>query len=144
MSVIALITESQKHRARCTPHTPMLTAAYLMVDLGLNALAVIGEDDELCGIITDHDVMRGLVANKGQLANDNVSNWMTRKVITCNAGEKPDAALRVMGRHKIRHLILMENHKPIGILGIRDLLSKVHADDELAMNVLRDMSVAVR
>lgn len=123
----------------------MLTALYLMVDLGVNALAVIGDGDELSGIITDHDVMRGLVANKGHLASDTtVSNWMTRKVITCDAGTKPDAALRLMGRHKIRHLILMENQKPIGILGIRDLLSKVHADDELAMNVLRDMSVAVR
>ncbi len=144
MSVGILANLKGEILARCSPWSPMLKAVYLMVDLGVNALAVIAENDELAGIITDHDVMRGLVANKGQLDGETVSSWMTRNVITCASTTKLDAALRTMGQHKIRHLVVVEGQRPVAVIGIRELLAKVHADDELALGVLRDMSVAVR
>ncbi len=62
----------------------------------------------------------------------------------CHSNMRLDVVLRLMGQHKIRHLVVVEGKKPLAVIGIRELFSKVHPDDELAIGVLRDLSVAVR
>jgi signal-transduction protein with cAMP-binding, CBS, and nucleotidyltransferase domain len=49
-----------------------------------------------------------------------------------------------MGKHKIRHLVVTEADRAIAIVSIRDVLSQIHHNDELEVNVLRDMALASR
>lgn len=144
MSIAVFFEDAKKSIASCSVHTKVLSAVYLMVEMGVNALAVLGKEDGLAGIITDHDVMRGLVANKGNLGSDIVANCMTKNVITCSKDIDLGAAVSMMARHHIRHLVVVENKRVLGIVGIRELLAKVHKDDELEKQVLRDMVIAAR
>lgn len=144
MSIAVFFESGKKSLASCSVQTQVLSAVYLMVELGVNALAVLDKEDNIAGIITDHDVMRGLVANKGNLGSDTVANWMTKSVITCSKDIDLGAAVSLMARHHIRHLVVVEKDQLFGIIGIRELLAKVHNDDELEKQVLRDIAIAAR
>jgi CBS domain-containing protein len=113
-----------------------------MVDMHVNALAILSHDQSLAGIITDHDVMRALYKNSGQLEDSIVGDWMSPHVKTCSVSTKLAEAMKQMGRHKIRHLVVEEDGKPLAIIGIRALLAKIHEIDEMEINVLRDIAVA--
>lgn len=126
------------------PDQHLLDAARLMVSRNANALAVLAPDGKLAGILTDHDVMRALVSGDGDIEGQQVGAWMTHNVVTCAADARLDEALGKMGRHRIRHLVVVADGRPVGVLGIRALLAKIHQQDELEINVLRDVAVASR
>ena len=54
-----------------------------------------------------------------------VSSIMSTKVVTVKAAEKVGAALRLMVRHKIGSIIVVEKGKPVGILTERDVTTKI-------------------
>ncbi len=142
MTVKTLFSAANYNLATCFPDTPLKDVVDDMVQRKENAVCVINEDKSLAGIVTDHDVMRALAKNHGKLDDATVASWMTSHVITCDCDTKLSAALKLMGRHKIRHLIAVENNRPVAIIGIRAALAKIHEDDEMEINVLRDITTA--
>lgn len=109
-----------------------------------NAVAIINDQNALRGILTDHDVMRALHASDGHLGSFKVCDWMTANVITCTLDTKLSAALRILGRHRIRHLVVIEGEKPIAVVGAREILGKLHDNDVLEINTLRDIAILPR
>ncbi len=126
----------------CHPSDRLERVVARMVENHLNALAVLEADGSLAGIVTDHDVMRAIYEGQGRLGSQLVSDWMSRQVVTCPLGTKVTDALRIMGVHKIRHLVIADGDRPVAVLGIRAILSKIHQDDELEKRVLRDLAAA--
>jgi len=115
-----------------------------MVELGVNALAVMDRRGQLVGVLTDHDVMRALADCNGRLTDEPVSLQMSSKVVTCSADTKLTQALSLMGKHGIRHLVVTENKLPIAMLSIRNILAKIHENELLEIEILRDIAVASR
>ncbi len=144
MSVAALINTETTELAKCRPDQTLFEAVKTMTDRSINALAVIEKNYRLSGILTDHDVMRALAARDGQLEGEIVSGWMTHNVISCSPDTKLTEAVRLMGRHRIRHLVVIDSYKPVAVLGIREVLAELHQQDELEIGVLRDVAVASR
>lgn len=142
MTVRTLINSPNHYLATCPINMPLIDAVNEMVRRKENALCVVNSDGTLAGIITDHDIMLRLSKNNGQLGDGTVTDCMTHSVITCDCDTKLDVAFRMMGRHKIRHLVAVENGKPVSIIGIRAALAKIHEDDEMEINVLRDITTA--
>lgn len=126
----------------CRPSAPLTEAIKIMVENGLNAVAAADDHGALVGILTDHDIMRALHAGGGQLGGASISDWMTRDVVTCRRETKLADALRTMARHGIRHLVVTDRKKPLAVIGIRKILTKMHEDDELEISVLRDLANA--
>ena len=144
MSVQSLLGKPDLALLACAPHDLLSDACALMVKNKVNAIAVIEDGLHLVGILTDHDVMRALDGRAGKLGVAPVFDWMTDKVITCSPDTKLTQAIRLMGKHGIRHLVVVDGTTPIAVLGIRAVLSKIHEQDEMEINVLRDMAVAHR
>lgn len=142
MSVNSMIHPETHEMLSCSPQMLLKEAVDQMVAKHENAMIVLNKDGSLAGILTDHDVMRTLSQNSGQLADEQAGTWMSKEVVTCGCNSKLTEAMTLMGRHKIRHLVAVENDRPIAIIGIRALLAKIHEIDELEINVLRDIAVA--
>lgn len=142
MSVKSMINPETHELLSGTPDMPVIQAVKQLVAKHQNAMVVLNNGGALAGILTDHDVMRALSYNNGQLGDEKISRWMSDKVITCDTGSRLTDAIYLMGRHKIRHLVAMEGDKPVAVIGIRALLAKIHENDEMEINVLRDMAVA--
>jgi acetoin utilization protein AcuB len=57
-----------------------------------------------------------------------VKNWMSRKVVTIDAEESMQQAIKLMKEHNIRMLPVMKRNKLVGILTDRDLKSASASD----------------
>lgn len=147
MSVHALIERTDIRSAFCTEDISLFEAAEKLVKLNVNALAVTSNRGTLRGIITEHDILRTIVdfiKTDGWLDDLHVGRWMTENVITCDVNAKFTEAMDLMGKHRIRHLVVMSGGKLLGVLGIKDVLESIHKNDALEANVLRDIALVAR
>ncbi|MBY8885609.1 CBS domain-containing protein [Streptomyces sp. PTM05] len=96
-------------------------AAQLMRDLGVGALPISDENERLCGILTDRDIVVGCVATgrdpsrvtAGELAQG-TPRWI-------DADADVDEVLREMESHRIRRLPVIENKRLVGMISEADL-----------------------
>jgi CBS domain-containing protein len=144
MTISTLLAKQQYPLAKCHPDNSVLQAAHEMASKKANALAVIANDGKLAGIVTDHDIIRCLVARNRELDLEVVRAWMTPKVITCQPATSLKDAIELMARKRIRHLVVVESSRAIGVVGIRELLAAAHEEDMLEKHVLRDLVTAGR
>lgn len=144
MSVLNLLGSPARDLLYCSPEDELLDVVCDLVNNNANAIAVLDHEDNLVGILTDYDIMRALANARGDLTGFVAREWMTEKVIACNFDTKLTAALKMMGKYGIRHLVVTDCGVPVAILGIREVLAKIHEQDELEINVLRDVAIAVR
>ena len=140
MTVRSLVKSlAQKRPPFCSPEFGLFDAAVEIARLNVNALAVV-DHGRLAGILTDHDIIRALADTGPEFGNQRVSDWMTAPVVTCGIDTRLSAALNLMARHRIRHLVVTNGDSVVTVLASKDVLAKIHADDELELNVLRDMA----
>lgn len=147
MSLNSIVTIDKKPLIHCLPCDFIDEAISIMIDAGRNAVAVMEGGTTLRGILTDHDIIRAVHDSQGKardISGLKVQDWMTSKVITCPLDTKLTDALRLMGKHKIRHLVVTGIDQAIAIVSIRDVLSQIHHNDELEVNVLRDIAIVSR
>lgn len=144
MSVLNLLGSPAKELLYCSPEDEVLDVVCDLVNNNVNAIAVLDHEKNLVGILTDYDIMRALANACGDLTGFVAREWMTERVIACNFDTKLTDALRLMGKHGIRHLVVTDCGVPVAILGIREVLAKIHEKDELEIRVLRDIAVAAR
>jgi CBS domain-containing protein len=135
------VVDAQKSTKQpfCEPAATVLDAAVKIAELDVNALAVV-QDGTLAGIITDHDIIRALADSGANLSAAKVRDWMTSKVVTCSLDDKLSKALNLMAGHKIRHLVVVEDDRPVAVLGSKELLTRIHENDDLELRVLRDLA----
>ena len=107
-----------------TEDATLASAATEMASRSVGSALVV-EGDRLVGIITERDVLH--VAGTGDL-NDRVDQWMTKHPETVDADESTQQAGVVMIHGGFRHLPVLEEGKPVGIVSIRDLMRVVLED----------------
>ena len=101
-------------------------AARQMHDRGVGAALVLN-GELLSGILTERDVLRAVAT--GAVEGTKVGAWMTHDPETIEPGERPGQAAAIMLHGGFRHLPVVEDGTPIGIVSIRDLM-RVVIDDE--------------
>lgn len=143
MTIQSLLGPENTPLLACSPDDHLMTAVSRLVDDSANAIAVTGASGQLAGILSDQDIIRALYAGGGSVGHAKVEDWMTRNVITVPEDTRLDAAVKLMARHRIRHVVVTgEKGRPIAVIGIRAILKKLHEIDEIEINVLRDIAIA--
>ena len=100
-------------------------------DIG-SVLVVDGE--RLVGILTARDVLRA-VAHGVTPGHAAVGRWMTASPITVTASTRLDAAETLMTEYGIHHLPVVEDEKPVGIVGLRDVTRSRRSPDRLSIGL---------
>ena len=106
--------------------TALAAAAERMCNLNVGAILVLS-GDSVSGILTERDVLRAVA--QGGVEGTNVAAWMTRDPETVDADESTRQAASVMIHGGFRHLPVLNDGRPVGIVSIRDLM-RVVVDDE--------------
>jgi CBS domain-containing protein len=110
-------------------------AARTMRDRGITALAVIDVDSRDPGIITEADIGRAMSANDDPRKHF-VREYLTADVIAATSDWTLERAARTMAAGHIRHLMVVEEHKVVGILSMRDVVAAwARASDALSAAV---------
>lgn len=118
----------------CTikPESTLREVAKMMSEKHIGCMPVCDNNNCVCGIITDRDlVLRGIACNK-DINNTKVSDIMTCNVCSCSETDDITNAETKMGQKQIRRLpVCDENNKIVGILTIGDLANKKVNQEEL-------------
>jgi CBS domain-containing protein len=103
---------------------------------------VVTRDDTILGIISERDIVRALSQYGEPVASMQVKEIMTHSVITASHGDDLTHLMRLMTRHRVRHMPVLRNGRLAGIISIGDVVKHRLDDLELEANVLRDVYIA--
>jgi CBS domain-containing protein len=96
-------------------------AAEWMAELNVGAICVV-DHGELCGVFSERDLLKRVVARRLDAAEVRVGAVMTRDPVTVQAETSVDEAMEMMRKHKVRHLPVLADGYLAGFLSMRDLM----------------------
>ncbi len=94
----------------------------MLVDNHIGCVLVV-DDGELVGIFSERDVLVRLNTEASQLKEEPVSKFMTPSPGTLELGDKVAFAVHKMALGGYRHVPILVDGKPQGIISIRDFLN---------------------
>ncbi|MEX3007323.1 diguanylate cyclase [Hoeflea sp. TYP-13] len=115
-----LVQKVQIELKSVQPNLSLLDAAGILSANNIGALPVVGDADNIIGIISERDLIRSFVEFEGQCMDKLVSDIMTTSVITCRTDDLMDDVYEIMSAKKVRHIPVVENGKLHAMLSIRD------------------------
>ena len=103
------------------PETSVYQAAKQMKEIGLGTVMVV-ENGLLVGIFTERDVLYRVVAERRDPETTMLSEVMTRNPLTISSAKPFGHALHMMFEGGFRHVPVVEQGKPVGMISARDAL----------------------
>ena len=114
------------------PEESVTVAARTLTHYNIGVLPVCGYDGNLCGLVTDRDlVTRCLAAGRSPEATS-VKEVMTGGVIAAQPDMDTGAAANLMGQKQIRRLPVVENGRLCGMVSLGDLANREACKPEAA------------
>ena len=107
-----------------SPETKLIDVLQIMADEDIGSLLVM-DGERLAGIISERDFVRKIVEKGECPLYRPVSEMMTRKVITVTPSDKIQQCMILMSEKRIRHLPVVENEKPVGMVSIGDVIKAI-------------------
>ncbi len=110
-----------KNIIKIHPNEPVEVAARMLTHYNIGALPVCSGDGQVCGVVTDRDLVTRCLAQGRPTAGTCVKDVMTAKVISATPDMETSAAANLMGRQQVRRLPVMEGGKICGMVSLADL-----------------------
>jgi CBS domain-containing protein len=103
------------------PETTVLQASQMMAKKRVGAVLVV-EQERLTGIFTERDAVFRVIARKLDPATTVLSAVMTPEPKTITPDKSFGYAMLLMHENQCRHLPVVENGKPVGVVSSRNAL----------------------
>lgn len=102
------------------PTDSVESAVAKLVSLGVGSLVVL-KNGEMVGLLTERDVMQGMVKQGCDMKDAQVSTIMVTEPVVADADDSVDYARDVMTKSHISHLPILEKDKLLGIISFHDV-----------------------
>lgn len=124
---------------RINPEESVAVAARTLEHYNIGILPVCGYDGQVCGLVTDRDLVTRCLASGRSPMTTSVREVMTSQVIAAKPEMDASAAAQLMGQRQIRRLPVMENGKLCGMVSIGDLARREESAPD-ATDALADIT----
>ena len=105
-----------------TPDLTVGEAAALLSARKIGAVIVATDPEMPEGILSERDIVRELGKTGGEILDHKVSDFMTRKLVTCQSSDTALAVLERMSSGRFRHMPVVDDGKMVGIVSIGDVV----------------------
>jgi len=135
--------QSIKHVMTSNPRTidadkPVAYAAKMMLEEDVG-LAPIVEGDKLIGMLTDRDIAIRVVAEGKDPGQVKVRDVASKQVVTIDPQQDLDEALRIMAKHQVRRLpVVEEDGRLVGVVAQADVARE--GDDKETGQLVQEIS----
>ena len=124
MTVALMLAEKGHETISTTPDSTIREVVDTLAKRRIGAIVVIDAKGDLCGIISERDVVRELSRAGASLLDQPVSSCMTKKVITCQESNTVDEVMTVMTENRFRHIPVTSGKKLVGLISIGDVVKR--------------------
>ena len=105
------------------PRESVEVAARLLTQYNIGLLAVC-DRGQLCGLVTDRDLVTRCVASGRAPSKTTVGEVMTGRIISAHPEMESCVAAHLMGREQIRRLPIVEEGRLCGIVSLGDMATQ--------------------
>ena len=111
------------------PSASVVEAARLMRDEHIGSLPIT-DGETLMGMITDRDITTRVVAEAADLATTSVGDVYSQDLVSVEPDKDLEEALRLMARHQVRRLPVVEEGRLVGIVAQADIALTLSEDEK--------------
>jgi len=116
----------------------VVEAAKMMREEDVGVVPIV-DGDKLVGTLTDRDIAIRVVAEGKDPNTTKAEEVASREIVTIDPQQDLDEALRLMARHQVRRLpVVEEDGKLVGIVAQADIAK--HATDEQTGELVEEIS----
>ena len=137
------ILKAKSHRvATMRPESAIDTVIHRMRLDRIGAIVISSDGSTIEGILSERDIVYGLVGHGAGLLKMTAAHVMTHEVITCRLQDTIKDVMSKMTHRRIRHVPVLENGELAGIVSIGDVVKHRLEEAELESTVLREAYIA--
>ena len=107
------------------PTATVCEAMHIMLDQDIGALLIVGSDGKLLGIFSERDLLTKVAGLHDPFADLPVQQFMTPGPETVTPTDTLAFALHKMDVGGYRHLPVLKDGKPTGVISVRDMLRHI-------------------
>jgi CBS domain-containing protein len=104
-----------------SPETTVRDLVAVLAEHNIGAVVVSTPEEPLVGIVSERDIVRGLVQGTGVL-DATISDIMTSQVRTAEPTATVEDLMRLMTDHRVRHIPVVSRGRLHGIVSIGDVV----------------------
>ena len=137
MKTVAELLRTKPTRAVVTvsPELSVLEAIKILAAENIGA-AVVMSGDRLAGIFSERDYTRKVILKGRSSDTTRVEEIMTANVVVVSPRTKARDCMALMTEKSIRHLLVVDEGRVIGMVSIRDIVSDIIADQDFTIEQL--------
>jgi CBS domain-containing protein len=106
------------------------------------AALVVKTDDAVTGLISERDIIHAISRHGPKALTMTVQDIASRSIIMIAPADTVKRAMSLMTHHRLRHLLVVDEGKLVGIVSIGDVVKHRLEDLEIESNVLRDAYIS--
>jgi len=130
-----LLSDKGSNIFSIAPAATVAEAVDLMAEKSVGSLLVM-QEGALCGIVTERDYARKVVAGGLSTENTCVADIMTADVFTTGVEQHIDECMMLMTEKRIRHLPVVDGEQVLGLISIGDIAKAIVSDNQRAIGAL--------
>ena len=136
MKTVSDLLKAKPHRlVSVRPEQSVLEAIKVLAEQDIGA-ALVMSGDRLAGIFSERDYTRKVILKGRSSDSTRVEEVMTARVICVNPRTGTRECMQLMSEKQIRHLPVVDDGHPIGMVSIRDIVSDIIADQDFTIEQL--------
>jgi CBS domain-containing protein len=116
----------------------MVTEAVRMMAAHNVGIVIVLDGERPVGLFSERDVVRRVIGRGLDPARTPLREVMTPDIVTADADEDSQSAMRLMDQASIRHLLVVSEGRPLSMISIRDLLRADMEDKGEELRYLRE------
>jgi CBS domain-containing protein len=120
------------------PTAILAAAAKLLAKRRIGAVVILGAGGRLVGILSERDIVRAISEQGAAALELSVGQTMTRNVTTCGEDDNIAGIMERMTAGKFRHMPVVANGLPIGLISIGDVVKQRVDEIERESEAMRD------
>jgi signal-transduction protein with cAMP-binding, CBS, and nucleotidyltransferase domain len=118
-------------------------AARKMKHKNVSSLVVVDKNDQALGIVTERDLVREVCVQDASSNQHIIKNIMSSPIVTIDPNSSVETAANVMMQNKVRHLVIVNEKKTLGIITATNFVNYLnqHLDlDDVNARILSALS----
>ena len=118
-------------------------AARKMKHKNVSSLVVVDKNDQAVGIVKERDLVREVCVQDASSNQHIIKNIMSSPIVTIDPNSSVETAANVMMQNKVRHLVVVNEKKTLGIITATNFVDYLnqHLDlDDVNARILSALS----